>query len=158
MPTGQQWGFGPFRFDPANARLWQGPRAIPLTPRMCALLQVLLEHAEQLVPKERLFTAVWPDVAVSENTLKTYIWRLRQVLGDTAQTPRFLETVPRVGYRLCMPVRVLEDRTNKSAFHAVTPAARPRQPLPLARSDGGCRSACGTLPQRLAATCEDSWI
>ncbi|MGH8058634.1 MAG: winged helix-turn-helix domain-containing protein [Candidatus Entotheonellia bacterium] len=106
MPSGKQWCFGPFRFDPANATLWQGPQATRLTPTACALLQALLAQAGQVVTKDALLSTVWPDVAVSESTLKTYIWQLRRAFGDDPRAPRSLETVHRLGYRFCVPVAV----------------------------------------------------
>ena len=71
-------------------------------------MQVLLCLARstgQEVTKEELFAAVWPGQAVSEDVLPVAVRTLRRALGDDAKAPRFIETIPRVGYRLIAPVR-----------------------------------------------------
>jgi hypothetical protein len=57
-----------------------------------------MEQAGQLVTKEALLQAVWPDTVVSEGVLTTCIGELREELGETAQAPRFIQTVHRRGY------------------------------------------------------------
>jgi predicted ATPase len=64
-----------------------------------AVLRLLVAQTGQLVTKEALLQAVWPDTVVSEAVLTTCIGELRKVLGDTAQAPRFIQTVHRRGYR-----------------------------------------------------------
>src|SRR5918996_1919615 len=59
-PTGL-WIFEPFRVDPANACLWRGDQMILLRPKVFAVLALLVAHAGQLVTKEALFKAVWPE-------------------------------------------------------------------------------------------------
>ncbi|MBI4640649.1 MAG: winged helix-turn-helix domain-containing protein [Candidatus Tectomicrobia bacterium] len=86
-------------------RLWRDEQAIALTPKACEVLKCLVEHAGQLVTKDDLLTAVWPDAFVEESLLKTYIKRLRRVLGDEARTPQFIETVHRSGYRFLGTIR-----------------------------------------------------
>src|SRR5262245_50506552 len=56
-------------------------------------------HAGRLVPRAELVKAVWPNTYVSEGALRVYIREVRVVLGDESATPRFIETVPRRGYR-----------------------------------------------------------
>lgn len=63
------------------------------------MLRYLSEHAGQIVSKEELLTALWPRMQVSRGVLKTYVWELRRALGDQQQQPRFIETLPRRGYR-----------------------------------------------------------
>jgi predicted ATPase len=91
--------FPPFRLDPANACLWRGAKRITLPPKDFAVLHHLVTHAGQLVTHEDLLKAVWPDMIVSPKGLKAFVRRLRRVLGDKAAKPRFIETVPRRGYR-----------------------------------------------------------
>ena len=98
--------FAPFRLDPANARLWCGAQALTLTPKAFAVLHHLVEHADQLVTKEALLDAVWPDNMVSEAVLKVCIGEIRKVLGDVAKAPQFIATVYRRGYRFIAPVTV----------------------------------------------------
>ena len=91
--------FGPFRLDSANARLWKGERACPLTPKAFAVLALLVARAGRLVAKEEALGAVWPDVVVSDAALSVCIREIRQALHDDARQPRFIETVHRRGFR-----------------------------------------------------------
>ena len=96
--------FPPFRLDVVNERLEHGSRTIALRPKTFAVLRSLLERPGQLVTKEELLDAVWPDTRVSDAGLKDYIQEIRKALGDDARTPRFVETVHRRGYRFIAPL------------------------------------------------------
>jgi DNA-binding winged helix-turn-helix (wHTH) protein/predicted ATPase len=104
MSPTPQWIFEPFRVDPANACLWRGDQMISLRPKVFAVLSHLVARAGQLVTKEALFEAVWPETAVTDVVLKACIREVRQALGDMAQSPRFIATVHRRGYRFIAPV------------------------------------------------------
>jgi DNA-binding winged helix-turn-helix (wHTH) protein len=104
MQEPQSLVFGPFRLDLRDERLWRGHEAIPLFPKTFAVLRCLVSQAGQLVTKEALLDAVWPDTVVSESILTVAMRTLRQVLGDQARTPRFIETVHGRGYRFIAPV------------------------------------------------------
>ena len=82
---------------------------VPLTPRVFELLQVLVENAGRLVLKETLLSRIWADSFVEEGNLNQTISRLRRALGETPNEKRFIETVPRVGYRFIAEVEVIED-------------------------------------------------
>ena len=73
-------------------------KTIPLRRQSFAVLQYLIEHADRLVTKEELMAAVWPDTAVTDDSLVQCIHEIRRALGDGRQT--FIRTVPRRGYRL----------------------------------------------------------
>ncbi|HEV8718279.1 MAG TPA: AAA family ATPase [Candidatus Binatia bacterium] len=96
--------FRHFRFDPTGERLWRGARAIALRPKTFAVLRLLVERAGQLVTKEELLDAVWPDTSVSDVVPIVCVRELRQALGDQADAPHFIETVPRRGYRFIAPL------------------------------------------------------
>ena len=98
------WHFGPFRLDLAQAGLWCAEQLVPLRPKAMALLAYLVTHPDRLVTKDELLEAVWPETAVSDAVVRVAIGALRKVLGDTAQTPRFIATVSRRGYRFLAPV------------------------------------------------------
>jgi DNA-binding winged helix-turn-helix (wHTH) protein/tetratricopeptide (TPR) repeat protein len=100
--------FGPFRLDLHDERLWRGREVLPLRPKPLAVLRCLVTHAGQLVTKDALLEAVWPETAVSESALAVVIRHLRRVLSDHARTPQFIETVHRRGYRFVAPVAVAE--------------------------------------------------
>jgi DNA-binding winged helix-turn-helix (wHTH) protein/tetratricopeptide (TPR) repeat protein len=100
----EQFCFGPFRCDPSNACVWQGERAVALTPKAFNVLLHLLRHPGQLVNKDELLKAVWPETYVGDAVLKVSVGEIRKALGDDAKTPQFIETVHRRGYRFLSTV------------------------------------------------------
>src|SRR5262245_23613441 len=88
-----------WRVDWANECVWHGRERVRLPPKLFAVLRLLVEQTGQLVTKEVLLQAVWPETVVSEAVLTVCIGELRKALGDTAQAPRFIQTVHRRGYR-----------------------------------------------------------
>jgi DNA-binding winged helix-turn-helix (wHTH) protein/predicted ATPase len=97
-------GAGPISLDPATGHLRRGGRTVLLRPKDLAVLLHLIEHRGRLVPKSELVSAVWSGVTVEEGVLKACVNRLRAALGDAVEAPRFIETVPRRGYRLVRPI------------------------------------------------------
>jgi len=91
--------FGEFRLDPTNECLWQGSRAITLRPKAYAVLKHLIDRHGQLVTKQQLLDAVWSGTFVGDAVLKASIRQLREALGDEAESPRYIETSHRRGYR-----------------------------------------------------------
>jgi predicted ATPase/DNA-binding winged helix-turn-helix (wHTH) protein len=124
MPSASQWVFGPFRLDTTNMCLWQGCDTVALKPKTFTVLQYLVAHAGQLVTKAALLDAVWPETAVSDGVLKVCIAELRKALGDRVQTPQFIATVHRHGYRFVAPV-------TSTAAPLGTPTIRPAASPPL---------------------------
>src|SRR5262249_17247637 len=104
MPGTRQWCFGPFRLDPATETLWRDEVLLPLPPRPFAVLAYLVAHAGQVVSKEMLLEAVWPNTAVTEGVLKTCLGQIRRVRGETARPPQYIATLHRRGYRFVAPV------------------------------------------------------
>src|SRR6266487_5386478 len=119
MPATPQWRFDRFRLDPDHACLWCEAQAMALPPKAFAVLRYLVTHPDRLVPKDELLDAVWPETAVSDAVVRVAIGALRKVLGDTAQTPRFIATVPRRGYRFLAPV---EEHTDVAPGAVPVPA------------------------------------
>src|SRR2546425_8715014 len=93
------WHFGPFRLDLANACLWHTAQPVPLRPKTFAVLVYLVTHAGQLVTKDALFDAIWPETVVGDGVLKTSMTELRKALGETAKAPQWIATVHRRGDR-----------------------------------------------------------
>jgi DNA-binding winged helix-turn-helix (wHTH) protein len=96
--------FPPFRLDTVNQCLWRrretaDDERILLTPKAFAVLKYLVAHAGQLVSQEELLDAVWLEKHVQPEVLKSRIFEIRGALGDRPKTPRFVETLPRRGYR-----------------------------------------------------------
>ena len=131
--------FGPFVFEPHQARLRRGRRVLPLTRKACEVLQYLATHPGQLVTKEALFQAVWPDTAVSDAVLTNRIAELRETLGDDAKRPRFVATVHRRGYRFVAalrtsaPVPSLATARDDPARTIVMPTPQPALPVLVGR-------------------------
>ncbi len=91
--------FGPFTFDATNARLCCGDEAIPLRGKTLGVLEYLTARPGQLVSKDELLKALWPEVFVSEDVLVGCVRELRAIFGDTRGAARYVETVYRRGYR-----------------------------------------------------------
>ena len=81
---------------------------LELTPRLFEALRFLLEHPGQVLEKERLLAELWPGLVVEENSLSQAISALRRALDDDAQQPRFIQTVPRRGFRFVASVELVE--------------------------------------------------
>src|SRR5882672_956537 len=111
------FAFGPFRLEPAERRLLRGGEPIALTPKAFDTLLALVERAGRAVTKDELFQQVWPDAAVEEGTLAQNVFTLRRALGDDT---RYIETVPKIGYRFVEPV------TREEAGPAAIARERPR--------------------------------
>ena len=99
MQAKQQLTFGSYRFDPQTGQLWRGKQEVRLTLKATTVLRYLVERAGQVVTKDDLFAAAWPDTVVSDAALTTCIQELRQALHDNARHPRYIETVHRRGFR-----------------------------------------------------------
>ena len=96
--------FGPYRLDVAEQRLLQDGRVLPLTPKVFDVLRVLVENHGHLVEKERLIAEVWNDTFVEEGALSRSISVLRKTLGENVGESKYIETVPKRGYRFIAPV------------------------------------------------------
>jgi DNA-binding winged helix-turn-helix (wHTH) protein len=99
MKTSFVLNFPPFRLDLTSEQLWHTDQPVALRPKTFAVLRYLVEHPGQLVTKDALLDAVWADAVVSDTVLKSCIRELRMALDDDVQTPRFIATVHRRGYR-----------------------------------------------------------
>jgi DNA-binding winged helix-turn-helix (wHTH) protein/tetratricopeptide (TPR) repeat protein len=100
MEADRRLTFEGFALDVVNEQLLHGDEIVALTPKAFAVLRCLVEHGGQLVRKEALLRAGWADTHVTDAVLKVSILEIRRALGDDATAPRFIETVPRRGYRL----------------------------------------------------------
>ncbi len=81
---------------------------MPLTPKATDLLLALVESPGQLLDKDALLKTVWPDTFVEENNLADNIFKLRRALGDGENGQKFIETIPKRGYRFVAGVRLVE--------------------------------------------------
>jgi len=91
--------FDRFSLDLINECLWRGSEEIKIRPKAFAVLNYLLNRSGQLVTKEELLNAVWPETFVGDAVLKVTVRQLREALDDDPKSPRFIETSHRRGYR-----------------------------------------------------------
>ena len=110
-------GFGNFLIDPRNAELVCDSQSVALTPKAFAVLCCLIESAGRLLTRDELFKKVWPGVVVSDAALTVCIGEIRSVLGDDVKNPRYVETVPKRGYRFVCEIA----NTDNSRGHDLPP-------------------------------------
>ena len=91
--------FGEFRINVSQRSLERQGKEISLQPKVFDLLLVLVERRGQVVSKDELMTAIWPDTFVEETNLKVNISALRKVLGSASEEGKFIETLHKRGYR-----------------------------------------------------------
>jgi TolB-like protein/DNA-binding winged helix-turn-helix (wHTH) protein/Flp pilus assembly protein TadD len=99
MQTTRLLSFPPFHLDVDNEQLRRDDTVVPLRHKAFAVLRYLAEHPERLVNREELVRAVWDETKVSEGVLRGCLREIRQALGDSVETPQFIETVGRQGWR-----------------------------------------------------------
>jgi len=105
-PDNQLFEFEPFSLDARGGILLKDGATVPLTPRAFQTLLVLVQHATDVVDKDQLMKEVWPDIFVEEGNLSRNIYELRKALGDDPAKPRYIETIPKRGYRFIAPMKV----------------------------------------------------
>jgi DNA-binding winged helix-turn-helix (wHTH) protein/predicted ATPase len=144
--------FDRFSLDLINECLWRGSEEIKIRPKAFALLNYLLNRSGQLVTKEELLNAVWPETFVGDAVLKVTVRQLREALEDDPKSPRFIETSHRRGYRFIgeIAARKVEpepappDYNSSGAFFVYTGVVGRQQALArmhrwLSRTLGGER-------------------
>jgi DNA-binding winged helix-turn-helix (wHTH) protein len=104
--------FERFELEQGSDRLRRSGSAIDLQPQPARLLRYLVERSGQVVPRDELLFRLWgtADDPRLDQRLHFCIAQIRQALGDSAEEPVFIETVPRRGYRFLQPVRPLRSR------------------------------------------------
>ena len=118
--TSPVYRFGPFVLDVTDRSLKRDGVPVPLTPKLFDLLVALVEGAGRLVEKDALLKKVWPDVAVEEGNLTTGVFSLRQLL-DSDGSSRYIETIPKRGYRFVAPVTAAATRPAGAVPRGVSP-------------------------------------
>lgn len=139
---GEVYRFDGFVVDAGERRLLAGGEVLDLNARYFDALLLLVGEAGRLVTKERFMAEVWRGIPVTDEALTQCIRSLRRTLGDSATQPRFIETVPRHGYRFIAPVATAVDDIAAVAVPASTSAVTPGRWLLL--------GAAGTLGAGLA--------
>src|SRR5262249_13364977 len=90
--------FKEFELDPAESQLRQQGAELTLQPKVFAALLLLVQRPGQLVTKQELMDALWPETFVNEEALPQFIHKLRRARGDSHEDPRFVQTVLKRGF------------------------------------------------------------
>ena len=131
--------FGTFELDFQSGELRKGGVKLKLTGQPFQVLAILLERPGDVVTREELQKRLWPDTFVDvDHNLNTAINKIREVLGDSAEIPRFVETLPRRGYRFIAPVDGASPAAPAELSAGNTPRPRRSQALRLPILFGAC--------------------
>ena len=108
--------FGGFTFDDRRRRLCADGRPVRISGQALELLCLLVEQPGELITREQIERRLWPDRNVGfDHSLDVVVSRLRTVLGDRGPSPRYIETVPRRGYRFIEPVSTRPEAQSTKA-------------------------------------------
>jgi len=108
--------FGEFELDDTSRKLRRGGQTVKLSGQALDLLSLLIGCPGQLIARDEIKRQLWPDSKLElEHSLDVLMNRLRSILGDSGTSPRYIETVPRKGYRFLGPVRCEPHRTQTTA-------------------------------------------
>src|SRR6516165_9106588 len=120
--------FGPFKLDLKAGELLQDGRKILLQEQPFQVLKMLLQHPGEVVTREEIRKKLWPNDTIVEfdHSINAAIKKLRLALGDSAEEPRYVETVARRGYRLMVPVEWVREQPG--AKGAEVTAGAPSEP------------------------------
>jgi Tol biopolymer transport system component/DNA-binding winged helix-turn-helix (wHTH) protein len=124
----QHWRFGVFEVNAHRSEIRRGGTSVKLREQSFRILILLLEHAGEIVTREELRQSLWPsDTYVDfDHSLNTAIMKLRDALGDSADKPLYIETIPKRGYRFIAPLSPAGDASTgaaKADRDSVTPLA-----------------------------------
>jgi Tol biopolymer transport system component/DNA-binding winged helix-turn-helix (wHTH) protein len=104
-PVGSLYRFGPFQVNCVSGELWKNGNRVKLQEQPFRLLVVLLENAGEVVTRDDLRHRIWRDDTFVDfdSSLRVAVGKLREALGDDAENPRYVETIPKRGYRFLAP-------------------------------------------------------
>jgi TolB-like protein/DNA-binding winged helix-turn-helix (wHTH) protein/Tfp pilus assembly protein PilF len=131
--------FGVFEIDLEAAELRKQGRRLKLQEQPFQILLLLLEHRGGLVSRDELKRRLWPDHTFVDfdHSLNTAVMRLREVLGDSSDNPRFIETVPKHGYRFIAPIDVITAsiQETREQVHVASPIPTSKIPSSAGAED-----------------------
>ncbi len=147
---GRFYDFGPFRLDVRERVLLRDGQPLALTPKTFETLLLLVRNHGHLLTKEELMAALWGETVVEESNLSQNIFVLRKALGESADEHRYIETVPRVGYRFVASVTESDkpdaSLTRRDAARAPAELKSDDEPLGDAEAHAVVVPAETTLP------------
>ena len=115
--------FGPFVLDPETGRLTEDDRLVPLAPKPFDVLLYLAHRPGRVVSKGELMEKLWPGTFVTDDVLVQSVVEIRRALGDDAKTPRYVQTIPKRGYRFLGTVTDVVPSPPPPATPAATAAS-----------------------------------
>jgi DNA-binding winged helix-turn-helix (wHTH) protein/Flp pilus assembly protein TadD len=124
----QLWEFDDYRVDSERRLLYRGEEPVQLPAKALDTLLVLIQRRGEVVTKEELMKAVWPDAFVEEGNLSQSIHVLRRTLGESVEDHRYIVTVPGRGYRFVAEVREIAEIKGDPTL---TPRPTPPKPILL---------------------------
>ena len=135
MALSERYAFGDFVLERSQQRVRRRDGSnLNLTPRLFSALLLFVENAGDLLDKDALMVALWPGVVVEENSLSQVISGLRRALADDTLGSRYIETVPRRGFRFIAPVTLLSDAVTPETLSGADPAGL-LLPTPLPQTE-----------------------
>ena len=142
--------FGEFTVDAEQKVLLRHGKPLLLAPKVLETLLTLVQNGGRIIEKEELMKRLWPDTFVEESNLTYCIVQLRKTLGDQARHPRYIETIPKRGYRFIVDVE--EDAANPTSERVASIAVLPFLDLSPARDqDHFCEGLADELINTLAS-------
>jgi DNA-binding winged helix-turn-helix (wHTH) protein/pimeloyl-ACP methyl ester carboxylesterase len=147
-PSFKRYAFGPFELDADDRLLMHEGTIVPLTPKALDTLLILVQRNGHVVSKDELLERVWPDSFVEQNNLAQNISALRKALGEKEGGPRYIDTVPKRGYRFISPVTEVPRLTDSQEITArsVSTAAAPATAIATAGAGAGSGVAMAPMP------------
>jgi predicted ATPase len=118
--------FDEFRVDTGQFLLSRAGHTRPISPTVFRILLILLERAGEAITKEELMKSVWPDSFVEEGNLNRNVSTLRKALDEKPSDHRYIETIPKTGYRFVAPIRTINYQPPTGITRAVS-TTRPCQ-------------------------------
>lgn len=166
MLVNRLYRFRDFQLEPNERRLSEAGKPIALTPKVFDTLVLLVEHSGHVVSKDELMRHLWPRGYVHESNLTKHIWLIRRALGEDEEGSRFIETVPKLGYRFVAPLTTIESPPSLDSEAPPSPTPLPISPslsphsapvvTPVVPADGS-PSLSGT-PGRLFSVPKGAWL
>jgi Tol biopolymer transport system component/DNA-binding winged helix-turn-helix (wHTH) protein len=123
------FSIGDWHVEPSSRTLTGANGDVHLEPKVMQVLMLLAQHQGEVVTKEAVLQHVWPDVFVGDEVLSRTISELRRALGDDRKSPRYIQTIPKGGYRLIASVK----SPGPAVAAAASSPASGREPQPIRR-------------------------
>lgn len=124
--------FANFRIDVAKHRLLKDGNPLPVTPKAVEILLLLAHNSGRVVEKDELMAAIWPDTVVEESNLTQTVYVLRKVLGQDANGEKFIQTIPKRGYRFLHELRAVPEEIVPTIAQRTTSPPVPAVPTVIA--------------------------